>query len=231
MIKEDLKIFQGINSPGWLRLIENVFGLSKKDFSFLESYDEEMKKIENELKDIYYQKEYPKTQKAIYEFNKEMKKQVSDLRKENIKNEIEDLKKQLQENYDIYLKSKSPEFLKEAVWKINKSPELIKKIKRLKSELRLLESKKENKLIPHYQILQAREKPMKKVFESCEIPVGKNFLARCPFHQDKNPSMLVKGSFAYCFACGAKVDNIKFLRDYKGLSFTDSVEWLNCLSA
>lgn len=38
----------------------------------------------------------------------------------------------------------------------------------------------------------------------------KNNLCRCPFHNDRHPSMKVDERF-YCFACGAKGDVIDFV--------------------
>ncbi len=57
---------------------------------------------------------------------------------------------------------------------------------------------------------------------------GKNYVACCPFHQEKTPSFNVSPTkqFYHCFGCGASGDAIRFLQDYEGLSFTDAVEVL-----
>jgi DNA primase len=41
------------------------------------------------------------------------------------------------------------------------------------------------------------------------------YMARCPFHDDKNPSMGVTDSkgLYHCFSCGASGDVIKFVMD------------------
>ena len=51
------------------------------------------------------------------------------------------------------------------------------------------------------------------------------FLARCPFHDDKNPSLVVyvKTQSFYCFGCGAGGGVIKFLMEMEGLSFKEAV--------
>ena len=59
-------------------------------------------------------------------------------------------------------------------------------------------------------------------------PAGKNFKGRCPFHPDKNPSLVVspeKGMW-YCFGCQAGGDGIGFLMRMEKLSFPEALERL-----
>ena len=55
---------------------------------------------------------------------------------------------------------------------------------------------------------------------------GKNFVALCPFHPDKNPSMTVspEKNLFHCFACGEGGDIFKFLMKIENLSFPEAVE-------
>lgn len=57
---------------------------------------------------------------------------------------------------------------------------------------------------------------------------GRNFVACCPFHQEKTPSFSVAPDkqFYYCFGCGAKGDAIRFLMEYDHLAFPQAVEQL-----
>ena len=57
---------------------------------------------------------------------------------------------------------------------------------------------------------------------------GANFIACCPFHNEKTPSFTVSQSkqFYHCFGCGAHGNAISFLMEYSGLSFTDAVSQL-----
>ena len=57
---------------------------------------------------------------------------------------------------------------------------------------------------------------------------GRNYVARCPFHDEKTPSFNVspQKQFYHCFGCGASGDAIRFLQEYDGLSFVDAVEQL-----
>lgn len=57
---------------------------------------------------------------------------------------------------------------------------------------------------------------------------GKDFSARCPFHNDKTPSFYVvpaKGIFK-CFGCGESGDVFTFLMKRSGLTFVDAVRQL-----
>ena len=57
---------------------------------------------------------------------------------------------------------------------------------------------------------------------------GSNFMARCPFHNEKTPSFSVnrEKQFYYCFGCGARGTAISFLMDYDRLSFPEAIEML-----
>ena len=57
---------------------------------------------------------------------------------------------------------------------------------------------------------------------------GRNYLARCPFHNEKTPSFSVsrEKQFYYCFGCGAKGTAISFLMDYDRLTFAEAIETL-----
>lgn len=57
---------------------------------------------------------------------------------------------------------------------------------------------------------------------------GRDFSARCPFHDERSASFTVSPTkqFYHCFGCGAHGGAIKFLMDYDRLEFTDAVEEL-----
>jgi len=54
---------------------------------------------------------------------------------------------------------------------------------------------------------------------------GSNYLTLCPFHTEKTPSFVVSPAknIWKCFGCGKAGDSIKFLMEYKGLSFSEAV--------
>ena len=57
---------------------------------------------------------------------------------------------------------------------------------------------------------------------------GANFVACCPFHNEKSPSFTVSQSkqFYHCFGCGAHGTAIGFVMEHTGVGFVDAVEEL-----
>lgn len=57
---------------------------------------------------------------------------------------------------------------------------------------------------------------------------GKDLKGLCPFHQDKNPSMIITPAkrLFHCPACGASGDVIAFIQKFDGVSFRHAVELL-----
>ncbi|GAB5413372.1 MAG: DNA primase [Congregibacter sp.] len=55
---------------------------------------------------------------------------------------------------------------------------------------------------------------------------GKNYSARCPFHDEKTPSFSVnpEKQFYYCFGCGAGGNALGFVMDYENIDFPQAVE-------
>jgi DNA primase len=57
---------------------------------------------------------------------------------------------------------------------------------------------------------------------------GKNYKARCPFHNEKTPSFSIspdRGMY-YCFGCGAKGDIFSFVEKFEGTDFLGSLKIL-----
>jgi len=54
---------------------------------------------------------------------------------------------------------------------------------------------------------------------------GSNYKALCPFHTEKTPSFYVSPSknIFKCFGCGKAGDSIKFLMEYKGITFSEAI--------
>jgi DNA primase len=61
---------------------------------------------------------------------------------------------------------------------------------------------------------------------------GRDFQARCPFHDEKTPSFTVsrEKQFYHCFGCGAHGSAIGFLMEYDHMGFVEAVEDLASLA-
>lgn len=57
---------------------------------------------------------------------------------------------------------------------------------------------------------------------------GANYVACCPFHNERTPSFTVSPTkqFYHCFGCGAHGNAINFLMEYSGYSFVEAVQHL-----
>lgn len=59
--------------------------------------------------------------------------------------------------------------------------------------------------------------------------VGRNFVGRCPFHEEKTPSFSVhpERQFYHCFSCKAGGDVFKFVQESEKVGFLEAVELLS----
>ena len=57
------------------------------------------------------------------------------------------------------------------------------------------------------------------------VKKGRNFLAKCPFHDDNNPSFTIspEKQMAHCFVCGASGNSITFVQKYLKISYTEAM--------
>ena len=58
------------------------------------------------------------------------------------------------------------------------------------------------------------------------LKVSRNGMTRCPFHNDKHPSMKIDQNY-YCFACGAKGDAVNYVAVLFGLSQFEAAKKIN----
>ena len=66
----------------------------------------------------------------------------------------------------------------------------------------------------------------RQVAERYGLKVSRNGMARCPFHNDKHPSMKIDRNY-YCFACGAKGDAVNYVDILFGLSQFEAAKKIN----
>ena len=58
------------------------------------------------------------------------------------------------------------------------------------------------------------------------LSVNRSGMARCPFHEDHNPSMKLNEDYFFCFGCGASGDVIDFTARLFGISLKDAAKKL-----
>lgn len=66
----------------------------------------------------------------------------------------------------------------------------------------------------------------RQVAERYGLKVSRNGMARCPFHNDKHPSMKIDQNY-YCFSCGAKGDAVNYVAALFGLSQLEAAKKIN----
>lgn len=101
-----------------------------------------------------------------------------------------------------------------------------KQLKRITREIAILNGRLEGRkprenAITDAMIERAREYPLDQL-----VGVGRNGMAHCVAHDDKNPSMSCRNGFARCFACGFKGDPIDVFRKIHGVGFVEAVKAL-----
>src|SRR5580765_5753311 len=59
--------------------------------------------------------------------------------------------------------------------------------------------------------------------------VGRNFMGRCPFHEEKTPSFSVnpERQFYHCFSCKVGGDVFRYVQETEHVGFIESVELLS----
>ena len=67
---------------------------------------------------------------------------------------------------------------------------------------------------------------IKQAAERYGLDFDRKGMARCPFHDDRHPSMKLNEDYFYCFGCGASGDVIALTAKLTGLSLGDAVQRL-----
>ncbi|HVY35958.1 MAG TPA: DNA primase [Candidatus Paceibacterota bacterium] len=60
------------------------------------------------------------------------------------------------------------------------------------------------------------------------VPAGRQYKAKCPFHNERTPSFSVspERGLYYCFGCGAKGDIFTFVQEFEGVDFNGALKIL-----
>jgi len=102
------------------------------------------------------------------------------------------------------------------------------RIKRLIWELKTLERKNESKEINSEELKNGID--LRQVAENYGIKFknrnGKEWMACCPFHKERNPSCSFSKRLYYCFSCGESGDVISLVEKLDNCSFKEAVDKL-----
>ncbi|WP_100977088.1 DNA primase [Helicobacter pylori] len=81
--------------------------------------------------------------------------------------------------------------------------------------------------IKNFEVLKERIQIMEVLENYIDLyKIGANFKACCPFHDERTASFIVspEKNIFKCFGCGVSGDALKFLQEYKKLSFIEAVK-------
>lgn len=141
---------------------------------------------------------------------------------EERKREIEAELVEFYQFYDAEVKADNPPLVRMMAFRLRKIEDLEKELGRISWSLQALDGKtRKGNGITDEMIQQAREYPFEKLIE-----IGRGGMVRCPFHQDKSPSMYIRRGFAYCFGCGRSWNPIDWVMEKEGVDFIEAVRRL-----
>lgn len=118
-------------------------------------------------------------------------------------------------------------FLIKELQKVEKSLFRLQRLKRLKKQPK----RKSRRGITTEDIERARNASLISLAEQYIGQVrrsGKNYIAKCPFHDDGTPSFYIyaESNRFHCFGCGASGDAIAFIEKVAGFDFKDAIYYL-----
>lgn len=159
--------------------------------------DEELLAAE-EIEKEYLEKEWPKIKSEIEEFKKTVpQNEQREMRRHHILSRIQELK---------------PKYLE------TQSPDLRRELQSLLFESKVFVGSFEG--ITPEQISRARAFPIERLIKH------QNYMAICPFHKDRSPSLNIRKNFFFCHGCGETGDVIDFVMKRDGASFREAVKKL-----
>lgn len=168
----------------------------------------------DETKKNYMKNELPRVREQVKEMIAEMPEaERKEMRQRYLLDEIAKVKQ-------AYLKARQEkiEDADFAHWRFAGLKKLESRLKRLVMEVRICNGKVFG--ITPEKIAKAREFPITELIEH------KNYIANCPFHSDKTPSLNIRNNFYFCHGCGAKGDTIDFMIKKFNVDFKTAVNRL-----
>lgn len=180
--------------------------------------------VMDEAKEDFSNVIMPKTKQAIKELiaetDKDHRKQC---RVKYLQEKMGDTIVETWELLDRYWDYKHREKMIEMLLVGEKIQRLVKTIVKLQGEIIALLYSGKGRSDMTENIRKAKEYPLPELIE-----LNKYNMARCPFHEDRNPSMRYypESNIAYCFSCHRSWDTIAFVMERDGMTFREAVRKL-----
>ncbi len=176
--------------------------------------DEEMTAVK-EIEKEYRENELPKVMASIKEWQEEFTlEERIEPRKEFLRERIGKVRRLYEEGCKEYALTKHDL----THWYVRRLEQLERLLNKLGMEAKIVAGKAEG--ISPEKIAYARKTPI------TDFITARQGMTKCPFHNDKSPSLDVRKNFYYCYGCGAHGDVIDFVMQTKNLSFKEAVTLL-----
>lgn len=204
--------------PAWLAEKSEWLNLNAEDEDYLGRLEDTFSLA---VKDIERGWRQDGRSRALPEVDHEWAKER---RKEYLEQEFRDLGQRIEAAYADYANQAGedgPAEVRLLALQCSGVRNLEKRRDRLTWELGALSGKLSREDLPAHMIDRARAVPLDRLVE----PDKRGYIL-CPLHEDRKPSMWVRGGFGYCFSCGGHLDAIGYLMRVRGLSFRGAVEAL-----
>jgi len=180
----------------------------------------------NSLQEYYRRVELPRVRADIRAFIEEMENEGNCIRLWALHEQLSDAEADLTDRYRRYERSR----LEDRPY-INRSliasfiPDVEARIEKLNRQIRGLLAEAEGRTpkdrITDEMIERAREYPIESL-----IGNGRSGNVLCIVHEEKHPSMSLKGNRARCFSCGYYGDSIDVYMKLNGVGFVEAVRAL-----
>jgi hypothetical protein len=181
----------------------------------------------NELEHHYRTVELPRVRGQVRAFVEEMGEHGTCIRLLSLYEQLLEAKDDLKDRYRRYEESYAADHpYVERAFIASFIPDDERRIEKLQQQLRAIlavaEGKDRRDLITPEMIERAREHPIERIIKA----EGRRGNVLCIAHDEKHPSMSLKGNKARCFACGYYGDSIDVYQKINQVSFLEAVRAL-----
>lgn len=177
---------------------------------------DEYERALSDAEKYYNEVERPKVQQAIKEMIEEVPKEERDqMRYAYLEEELPKAKQEFLEACVAFAKRKDKTFKLHDEQNLDR---LRKRLLKLGMDLKICVGKAEG--ISPEKIAQAQSYPLTELIKSTRG------MAKCPFHNDKTPSMDIRKNFYFCYGCGAHGNSIDMVMKTQNLSFKEAIQRL-----